>query len=256
VAVLREAEGRGGSIEIHDSLRVGSSVEVRGPRNNFELADAADYVLIAGGIGITPILSMARQLGGRRPWRLYYAGRSRRSMAFLSEVEQLSGAGGVEIRPSDELRPLDLDGILRGAGVSTAVYCCGPERLLDSTREVCGRLGLAERLHVERFSASSVTRSALVESALADDGFDVELARTGTTVRVQPQVSTLDALRTVLPNLPSDCETGICGTCEVGVLGGVPEHHDDILSESERAAGTSMMVCVSRSRTPQLRLDL
>ena len=256
VAVLREADGRGGSIEIHDSLRVGSSVEVRGPRNNFALTDARHYILIAGGIGITPIFSMARQLKSRRPWRLYYGGRSRQSMAFVSEVEQLSGDGSVEISPSDESGPLDLDRIFRHVTEESAIYCCGPERLLSGVQERCSQLGMTDRLHLERFSASSTSRATDVESAPVDDGFDVELARTGTTVRVEPQVTTLDALRTVLPNLPSDCETGICGTCEVRVLGGVPEHHDSVLSDSEREAGDSMLICVSRSRTPKLRLDL
>ena len=256
VAVLREPDGRGGSVEIHDSLRVGSHVEVRGPRNNFALTEAPDYVLIAGGIGITPILPMARELTGRRPWRLYYGGRTRQSMAFVSEVEQLSGDGEVEIRPSDESGRFDLDSILRSVTGETAIYCCGPERLLDAAQETCSRLGIADRLHLERFSASTAARAAVVESAPVDDGFYVELARTGTTVRVEPQVTTLDALRAVLPNLPFDCESGICGTCEVGVLGGVPEHHDSILSDSEREAGNSMLVCVSRSRTPKLLLDL
>ena len=256
LAVLREVDGRGGSIEIHDSLRVGSYVEVRGPRNHFALTDAQDYILIAGGIGITPILSMARQLKSRRPWRLYYGGRTRQSMAFVSEVEQLSGDGTVEISPSDELGRLDLDRIFRSVTDDTAIYCCGPERLLSATQEKCSQLGMADRLHLERFSASSAARLAVVESAPVDDGFDVELARTGTTVRVEPQVTTLDALRTVLPNLPSDCETGICGTCEVRVLGGVPEHHDSVLSDSERETGNSMLICVSRSQTPKLLLDL
>jgi ferredoxin-NADP reductase len=256
VAVLREADGRGGSIEIHDSLRVGSHVQVRAPRNNFALTDAQHYVLIAGGIGITPILTMARELTGRRPWRLYYCGRSRQSMAFVDEVEQLSGGGTVEINPSDELGPLDLDGVFRHVSGESAIYCCGPERLLSAVQERCSELGLAHRLHVERFSASSGARAAAVGSAYSDDGFDVELARSGTTVRIEPQVTTLDALRTVLPDLPSDCESGICGTCEVRVLSGMPEHHDSILSDSEREAGGSMIVCVSRSRTPRLVLDL
>ena len=256
VAVLREADGRGGSIEIHDSLRVGSSVEVRGPRNNFALTDAQDYILIAGGIGITPIFSMARQLKSRRPWRLYYGGRSRQSMAFVARSSKLSGDGTVEISPSDELGPLDLDRIFRHVTEESAIYCCGPERLLSAVQERCSHLGMTDRLHLERFSASSAARATDVESAPVDDGFDVELARTGTTVRVEPQVTTLDALRTVLPNLPSDCETGICGTCEVRVLGGVPEHHDSVLSDSEREAGNSMLICVSRSRTPKLLLDL
>lgn len=257
VAVLRESDGRGGSIEVHDSLSVGSQVQVRGPRNHFALTDAPDYVLIAGGIGITPILSMARQLQGRRPWHLHYGGRSRRSMAFAREAEQLAGADGtVDIRPSDELKRLDLDSILGRVTEETAIYCCGPERLLSAVQERCDQLGMADRLHLERFSAPSGAGAAVDGSAPVGDGFDVALAKTGTTVRVEPQVTTLDALRMVLPNLPSDCETGICGTCEVRVLDGVPEHHDFILSSSEREAGDSMLICVSRSRTPTLLLDL
>jgi ferredoxin-NADP reductase len=256
VAVLREAGGRGGSVEVHDTLRVGAVVEVRGPRNDFELVDAEEYVLIAGGIGVTPIVSMALHLTGRRPWRLYYGGRSRQSMAFVPELLALADDGAVEITPQDELGLLDLHGILAQVKDESVIYCCGPEPLLTAVQERCTELGMADRLHLERFSASAATKVAIAECAASGDGFDVELARTGTTVRVEPGVTVLDALRSVVPDIPSSCEEGICGTCEVRVLGGMPEHHDEILSDSERETGDCMFVCVSRSRTPKLLLDL
>lgn len=256
VAVLRVEGGRGGSVELHDTVRVGSILEVRGPRNHFEFVDANDYVLIAGGIGVTPIMSMVRHLNGRRPWRLFYGGRSRRSMAFLGELEKLAGEGTVEVTPQDESGLLDLNGIFAHVKEESVIYCCGPEPLLTAVQERSIQLGMAARLHVERFSPSPAAQTAVADSAALGDGFDVELARTGSTVRVEPGITVLDALRSVLPELPSSCEAGICGTCEVRVLGGAPAHHDLLLSDSEREAGESMLVCVSRSRTPKLILDL
>jgi ferredoxin-NADP reductase len=256
VAVLRQACGRGGSIEVHDRLRVGMVVDVRGPRNHFELVEAQEYVLIAGGIGVTPLLSMARRLAGWRPFRLHYGGRSRQSMAFVAELQALADGGAVTICPQDEQGHLDLDGILAQVHDHSVVYCCGPSPLLDAVQDRCAVLGITARLHVERFSASAAGMVEVARSTSSGGGFDVELARTGTSVRVEPGVTVLQALRSVVPDLPSSCEQGICGSCEVRVLGGRPEHHDEILSDAERERGDCMFVCVSRSRTPTLLLDL
>lgn len=252
VAVLREADG-GGSAEIHDSFRVGQQVLVRGPRNNFELVEADDYVFIAGGIGVTPILAMVRALGPDTRWQLHYGGRTPATMAFLDVLAMWSDH--VEIVPEATNGLLDLDGIFARVKPGTAVYCCGPTGLLDAVQRRAEEAGIADRLHIERFSSSEAAL-AEIESAKSGDGFDVELARTGGSVRVETGSTVLESLRTVLPDLPSSCEEGICGTCETRVLRGVPEHHDQILTDSEREDGDSMFICVSRSKTPKLVLDL
>lgn len=253
VGVLREADGRGGSVEIHDTLRVGMELAIRGPRNHFELVDADDYVFIAGGIGVTPILAMVRAMDGTRPWKLHYGGRSRGSMAFLDILAQWDDS--VWLVPQDRDGLLDIDAIFAQVKEGTAVYCCGPAPLLDAVAQQAEVAGIADRLHMERFSASG---EALAEIAAArsGEGFEVELARTGRTVWVESGRTVLDALRDVLPDVPSSCEEGICGTCETSVLAGVPEHHDQIFTESERVEGKSMFICVSRSKTPTIVLDL
>ena len=247
VAVLREADGRGGSVEIHDSALIGRTVGVRGPRNHFPLRDAESYLLIAGGIGITPILAMARELARRgAKWRAVYGGRSRRSMAF---VDQLRGLGDVAIVPEDERGLLDLGGELAAVGAGTAVYCCGPERLLRAVTEAAQARGL--ELRFERFGADP-SRPADAAGA----AFEVVLHRSGRTLPIPAERSILDAVRELIPDTPASCEEGFCGTCETRVLEGVPEHRDTILDDSERAANETMMICVGRSRTPRLVLDL
>ncbi|MFV2175484.1 PDR/VanB family oxidoreductase [Actinomadura sp. LOL_016] len=252
VAVLRGADG-GGSAEIHDTFRVGRQVLVRGPRNNFQLVEADDYVFIAGGIGVTPILAMVRALGPEGRWRLHYGGRTPGTMAFRDVLAAWSD--NVEMVPESTGGLLDLDGIFARVKPGTAVYCCGPAGLIDAVQRRAEEAGIADRLHIERF-ASSEAALAEIESAKSGAGFDVELARTGGSVRVEAGSTVLESLRAVLPDLPSSCEEGICGTCETRVLGGVPEHHDQILTDSERADGDSMFICVSRSTTPKLVLDL
>lgn len=254
VAVLREPESRGGSVEIHDTMRVGMHVKARGPRNHFPLVDADDYIFIAGGIGITPILSMVRAVSqGSKRWRLHYGGRSRASMAFLDVLSQWSD--NVVTVPQDDEGLLDIRRIFAEMSDSALLYCCGPTPLLEAVQRQAEADGVAERLRIERFTGSE-DALAEIEAAKNGEGFEVELARTNRTVRVEPGVTVLDALREVIPDLPSSCEEGFCGTCETGVLAGVPEHHDEILTEGEREEGKCMFICVSRSKTPKLVLDL
>jgi ferredoxin-NADP reductase len=253
VAVLREDGGRGGSKEIHTGLPVGTQLTVRGPRNHFELAESDAYVFIAGGIGITPILAMMRSLAGHKRWELHYGGRTLTSMAFLDQLAEFGG--NVEVVPQDRDGLLDIEGILAGVKPDALVYCCGPEPLLTAVRKRCEELGIAGRLHIERFSASEEAL-AEAEAARSGDGFEVELARTDRVVWVESGRTVLDTLRDVLPELPSSCEEGVCGTCEVHVLDGIPEHHDQILSDAEREEGMSMFICVSRSKSSRIVLDL
>lgn len=255
VAVLRELNGRGGSAEIHDTVLAGRILKVRGPRNRFELGYAQKYVLIAGGIGITPILAMAREVNERKPWHLYYGGRTSESMAFREELSML-GSKNVTLVPQDTAGILDLDGIFATLDDDTAIYCCGPEGLLGAVLAKAEAAGRGHQVHFERFGAAPKDPDAAPPAPL--DGFEVELQRTGATIQVGPDQTVLEAIREVVPGMPSSCEEGFCGTCETKVVSGEVEHRDQILSDGEREANESMFVCVSRAKEscPRLVLDL
>jgi ferredoxin-NADP reductase len=248
VGVLRDPNGRGSSLAVHDRLQAGDVVRIRGPRNNFELVPAPRYLFIAGGIGITPILTMvaAAEAAGAQ-WRLVYGGRQRASMAFLDE---LAGYGDrVTVCPQDETGLLDLDTLLGTPQAGTLVYCCGPEPLLNAVEQRCATWP-RRALHVERFSAKPLTAPARAEA------FEVVLARSELTLTVPPDRSILDVVDEAGVGVLSSCAEGTCGTCETPVLDGEPDHRDSVLDEDERQAGACMMICVSRSRSPRLVLDL
>ncbi|MFR9801469.1 PDR/VanB family oxidoreductase [Pseudonocardia sp. RS010] len=249
VAVLREQAGRGGSAHVHDVLAEGDIVRVRGPRNHFALVDAPRYLFLAGGIGITPILPMiaAAEAAGA-DWRLVYGGRTRASMAFRDRLEDRH-PDRVEVRPQDETGLLDLAALLGEPAAGTAVYCCGPEPLLAAVEQRCAAWPEGA-LHLERFAPK----------AGADDGpreaFEVELAQSGTTLTVPADRSVLDVVEEAGVGILSSCREGTCGTCETGVLEGVPDHRDSVLAPDEQAANDAMMICVSRSCSARLVLDL
>ncbi len=264
VAVLREPDGRGGSHFVHSALAVGTELTVTGPRNHFRLAGADRYLFIAGGIGITPILPMLAEASRRgRPWRLTYGGRRRASMAFLGELAAWDER--VTICPQDECGLLDLGALLGTPQPGTAVYCCGPGPLLAAAEARCAAWPPGT-LHVERFtpgadaaggtSAPMGPGAASDPAAGGDSPLEVELASNGRVIAVPCGTSVLAALRGAGLELLSSCEEGTCGTCETGVLGGVPDHRDSVLEPAEREAGDIMMICVSRAQTPRLVLDL
>lgn len=247
IAVLREPRSRGGSSYVHERVEPGTKVRVDGPRNHFPLLDAAGYLFIAGGIGITPILPMiaAAEASGRR-WRLVYGGRRRASMAFL---DRLGGYGDrVSIRPQDETGLLDLDPLLAEPHPDTLVYCCGPEPLLAAVEQRHAGWP-AGSLRVERFTPRPL-------DAADDTGFEVELAQTGRVVAVPAGVSILRAIEDSGVAVLSSCREGTCGTCETPVLRGRVRHRDSVLTDAERDVGDIMMICVSRSLDPRLVLDL
>jgi ferredoxin-NADP reductase len=257
IAVLREPYGRGGSKEVHDTALVGKLVTVRGPRNHFELVPAKRYLFLAGGIGITPIRAMVEDVARRGDdWRLVYGGRSRGSMAFLSDLARF-GEERVQVVPQDEKGMLDLDAALSEAEPDTVVYCCGPEGLIRAVEARCAMVPSRD-LHVERFGATGAVKrtSAPVAEEAGEQSFEVELRRTRATMTVPPDRTILEVVREAVPEAMSSCEEGFCGTCETTVLEGVPEHHDTILSPAEREKGKTMMICVGRSKTPRLVLDL
>ncbi len=248
LGILHDPEGGGGSRYVHDRLAVGDVVRVRGPRNNFALAPSPRYLFIAGGIGITPILPMiaAAEAAGAA-WSLVYGGRQRASMAFLPE---LAGYGDrVSVRPQDETGLLDLATLLGAPQEDTLVYCCGPEPLLAAVEESCAPWP-SRALHVERFAARPMSAPIRAEA------FDIELVRSGLTLTVPPSLSVLDVVEAAGVGVLSSCAEGTCGTCETGVLGGLPDHRDSVLTADERATNDCMLICVSRSCSDRLILDL
>lgn len=248
LGVLRDPEGRGGSLHVHDHLAVGDRVRVRGPRNHFPLVPATRYLFLAGGIGITPLLPMvaAAEASGT-PWSLVYGGRRRASMAFLAELAAYGDR--VSACPQDETGLLDLDGLLADPVPGAAVYCCGPEPLLAAVEQRCTSWSPGS-LHVERFAPRPPAEDVRSSS------FEVELAQCGLTLTVPASRSILEVVEEAGVGVLSSCSEGTCGTCETAVLAGVPDHRDSVLDESERAANDCVMICVSRSRTDRLVLDL
>ncbi|MGD1221108.1 2Fe-2S iron-sulfur cluster-binding protein [Streptomyces krungchingensis] len=245
IGVLDAPASRGGSRHVHTRLRPGRTVTVSEPRNHFALEDAPGYVFVAGGIGITPLLAMAREAGRRgADWRMVYGGRSRASMAFTDELAALGG--DVSVVPQDEHGHIDLDTALTGLPAGTLVYCCGPEPLLTAVEQKCP----AERLRVERFAAPTVERAG------DDEAFEVECRASGRTLTVGADTSILQAVEDAGISVDSSCRDGICGSCETRVLDGTPDHRDFLLSEAEHTANATMMICVSRCASGRLVLDL
>jgi ferredoxin-NADP reductase len=232
---------------VHSDLVPGRGVQIRGPRNNFPLVEAKRYLFVAGGIGITPILPMLTTADTlRADWQLVYGGRSRGSMAFADELRTAFG-NRVTLCPQDETGLLDLDAVLAGPDPATALYCCGPEPLLAAVEQRCADWPPGA-LHVERFTA--------VSDVGPREKFEVELARSGKTITVAPERSILETVEDAGVQVLSSCREGTCGTCETDVVAGTPDHRDSLLTEQERAAGETMMICVSRARCPKLVLDL
>ncbi|WP_406203761.1 PDR/VanB family oxidoreductase [Streptomyces sp. NBC_01017] len=234
VATRLVPDGRGGSREVHEQVREGMELEVRGPRNRFPLVAASSYVFVAGGIGITPILPMLRALPDGVEWRLLYCGRDRASMPFLEEVEKLGGGDRVTVVEG----PPDLGVLLADVPDGAAVHCCGPEGLMAAVEE------RFPGVHLERFTPRSSAGGA----------FEVELRRSGRTLTVPADSTVLAAVRAQLPDTAYSCEQGFCGTCQQRVLEGEVDHRDELLTDAERS--DSMLICVSRARGDRLVLDL
>lgn len=248
VGVLHERNSRGGSAYIHEKLRPGQQMLIDPPRNHFQLEASAEHsVLIAGGIGITPILCMYEDLmrQGSRV-NLLYAARSRPEAAFLSRVP---AADGSQLHFDDEHGgPPDLSRFLAAMPASAHFYCCGPKPMIDAFEAAAAGLNLAH-CHVERFSAKDA-------GPVRGKAYEVTLARAGITVAVSSGARLLDCLLDAGIDIPHSCREGVCGSCETRVLQGTPEHRDSVLSDSEKAANNCMMVCVSGSLGANLVLDL
>jgi ferredoxin-NADP reductase len=248
VGILRDPNSRGGSMHVHDRLQVDDVMRIRGPRNNFALVESPRYIFIAGGIGITPILTMiaeAEKAGA--DWKLVYGGRTRSSMAFLDELAVYGDR--VSVQPQEEVGLLDLDSLLGTPQADTLVYCCGPEPLLAAVEQRCASWP-SRSLHVERFAPKAPT------GPVFNDSFEVVLAQSDLTLTVPADRSVLEVVEEAGVHILSSCGEGTCGTCEVKVLEGEAEHRDSVLTDDERKANDCMMVCVSRSCSKRLVLDI
>ena len=242
IAVLKEEIGRGGSRHVHEAVAPGDTLRIRGPRNHFRLDEgAARHILVAGGIGITPIIAMADRLKAiGRDYAIHYCGRAPATMAFLDRLRRDHG-GRLSLYPASEGRRLELAALLDGAPREAVFYACGPARLLDA---LAGHLAeTPERLRVEHFSSVAGGLDPTRETA-----FEVELADSGLAIEVAAGTTLLDALRAKGIDVPSDCGEGLCGTCEVSVVSGEVEHRDIVLTAAERREGRRMMSCCSRGR--------
>jgi ferredoxin-NADP reductase len=251
IAVLREPAGRGASRHIHDTLTERSDVRVLGLRNLFELRPATRYIFVAGGIGITPIVPMLDVAEHAAiPWELHYGGRSLRSMAFIDDLRSAYG-DKVAVCPEDDQGMLDLNSILGRPQPGTLVYCCGPPGLIGAVEQRCG-VWPADSLHFERFTAG--VQQADTER---DVPFDVILKHSGVRATVPRDKTILEVLRDEYGmDIVSGCEEGICGTCETAVIDGIPDHRDSVLTAAEQQLNATMMVCISRSKSKVITLEL
>lgn len=251
IAVKRDAAGRGGSISMTDGVAEGDRIEVSEPRNEFELNDRArSYVFVAGGIGITPILSMMRHLkatGGPR-FKLYYLTRNPEMTAFIDELSGPEWKSHVVVHHDfgDLANAFDFWPVFEKPGSGTHVYCCGPRALMDGVRDMTGHWPQGS-VHFESFG---------VDAALSaqNEAFTVKLERSGQRFDVPADRSILEVLRVNGIRAPSSCESGTCGSCRTTLCAGEAEHRDIVLSEDEKAS--QIMICVSRAKGGELVLDL
>ena len=249
IAVKKEAAGRGGSLSMHEDVEADSVLAIGLPRNYFPfVTDAARSLLIAGGIGITPIYAMVHALAkdGDQPWTLHYCARSAAHAAFYEELLRLAPERVVE--HFSEAPVLDVASLLAEEGPEVHVYCCGPVGLMSAVKDATANRD-PHRVHFEWFAAPPVDRSR-------DQAFEIELARSGIIANVPADRTILQVVRECGVDAPSACEEGVCGTCESALLAGDADHRDLLLSADEREQNRSIMICVSRARSKRLVLDL
>lgn len=253
IGVNLDAKSRGGSRYLHEQLRTGTVVTISAPRNLFALDESSSFnVFIAGGIGITPMLSMiARSQALGTPWRLHYAARTRQHAGFLDRLATYGRQAGTDVQLNFDQEPggqmLNLDSVIAEIPAGAHVYACGPTTMLQAYEQAVASLP-AERVHREYFAAK--------ESAAAEGSYTVTLARSQRTLQISPGQTLLDGLLAIGAEPTYSCQQGICGTCEVKVLEGIPDHRDMVLSDAEKAANDRMMVCCSGAKSTRLVLDL
>jgi phthalate 4,5-dioxygenase reductase component len=249
VAVKREANGRGGSSNLIDKVKTGDTLMVTPPVNDFGLPQRAqDFLFIAGGIGITPIMAMIREVRAQnKRFRLFYCTRSPETTAFRDELSALEFKDSVTIYydGGDPARALDLKPILAERKNREHMYCCGPRPLMEAVRAMTDHWSSAA-VHFEAFSEAETHKPT-------DKPFKVRLARSGDVIDVPTTKTILEALREHGLDVPSSCETGTCGTCRTKMLVGQADHRDLVLAEHERA--DTIMICVSRAKSDEITID-
>src|SRR5580700_10410024 len=253
VGVKRDENSRDGSRYIIDEMKVGDAIKISAPRNNFPLVEDAEHVvLIAGGIGITPIWCMAQELAALdRSWKIHYACRSQADMAFLSQLKELDPKS-VHLHFDDEAggKVMDLASAIAEAPAEAHFYCCGPNPMLKAFEAAVASRPKAN-VHVEYFTPKDDVNA---EGGLG--GFWVELAKSGEEYFIPPGKKVLEVLFDAGVDVDYSCELGICGACETRVISGIPEHHDSVLSEEEQASNEKVMICCCGCKTERLVLDM
>lgn len=254
LGVLRDPASRGGSAAVHQQLQEGQTLHISAPRNHFALAPEARHsLLLAGGIGITPLLAMAEQLTrDGADFELHYAARSAARMAFRERLAASHFAHRVHLHldEGDDAQKLKLPALLAAPAADLHLYVCGPQGFMDAVLNTARAQGWAEpQLHHEYFGAT-------LASSVADQPFEVQLASTGQSITVAAGQSAVRALADAGIVVQTACEQGVCGTCLTRVLEGVPEHHDLYLTPEEQAANDQFLPCCSRAKTARLVLDL
>lgn len=249
IAVQEETDGQGGSAFVHRHFALGMQLFCPMPANNFVLhSDQRPAVLIAGGIGITPIKPMAQALKrSGQTFQLHYAGRSLQALAYRDRLQREFG-DALSVYASGLNQRMNLRQILQDAPQDALFYVCGPARLIDGLIETAASLGIApERIRYERFAATQLA---------GDNSFQVELKKSQKMITVQQGQTILDAVAAAGVTAPSECRSGNCGACAVKVLAGTPEHRDQALSDADRNEARLMCICVSRAQSPLLTLEL
>jgi vanillate O-demethylase ferredoxin subunit len=256
IGVGRDASSRGGSVFLHDQVEVGASLRISTPRNHFPLQESAQHsVMVAGGIGITPLLAMARRLSTLgKAWTLYYCARTPAHAAFLDELQGLPGTVITVFDGVPDGKPIDLPAVVRDAPVEAHLYCCGPASLMQAFEAAASGCDPA-KVHVEWFKPRPTAAPTSMRTH-EDAPFPVHLARSGKTLGIPPDKSILDVLLEAGIAVPHSCCDGVCGTCETRVLEGIPDHRDSVLFGEDAKATDKMMVCISRSKSAGLTLDL
>lgn len=255
IAVLREEGGRGGSTYIHDELRVGDRLLVTRPKNTFALEDAPFHALVAGGIGITPMMAMAEHLAREdKPFHLTYGGRTRASMAFCQRLDRLGDR--VSFLAEDTQGRADLEAIVRDLPDGGLVYVCGPLGLLQAVQAAAEAIHGADQdvVRFELFTTEGL--EPRVGASLDADDYELVLARSGHTLRLAPEDNILEKALALGIDVENDCREGICGSCVTPILEGTVDHRDLVLTKKEQAAMAEMMICVSRPTCARLELDL
>jgi len=254
IGVLRDAASRGGSVAMHEQVQEGSVLQISPPKNHFALAhEAPRHLLLAGGIGITPILCMAERLARLgAAFEMHYATRSRARTAFVDRIGASSFASRVAFHFDDGAAPqkLDIAAVLAAQPEGTHLYVCGPKGFMDAVLGAARGSGWPEgRIHFEFFGAE-------VQVQAGDGSFEVQLASSGRVISVAPEQTVLAALAAAGVVVPSSCEQGVCGTCLTRLISGTPDHRDQYLLPEEQAAGDQFLPCCSRAKSPRLVLDL